>query len=176
MNYYEEKGIKLSLGNWFFIIGLALLIFINWKDIEPSQAIQLISCIFLTFPLVLLGIFVVSSVKKAIIIQYKKERDKINNEIIELRKKQNLISNIDQLIMLDEKILGLRQELKGKQNYRFIYCAIWAIILFVITIITTILNLGQYINIENRTLEIIFFVWGSYFIANMIKDLLNVFK
>jgi amino acid transporter len=94
---------KPTMGTAFIVGGFIILAFINAKGIDPSGILTTISGIFLTFPLLLLTIFVISSLRKSIKKSYKAERDFRNKDIQKLREKQkNKKLTIGELIVIDE--------------------------------------------------------------------------
>jgi hypothetical protein len=167
---------KPSIQTCFFIVTIAILWFINLKSIDPSTPLKIISSIFLTFPIALLAIFAIPKIKVAIKDYYKKQRDKINIKIKDIRSEQERIEDVSKLIDLDEEILYLREELKGVQSNRFEKSSLFSIVWFTFTIFVFYLNLGTYISTPTNLLGTITFSTGLYYLSIMFRSIFIAFE
>ncbi len=160
----------------FVIGGLIILWFVSTKNINPSEPLKVVSIVLLTFPLILLGIFAIPSIKKSIKKYYKEGRDEINQKIKNIREEQGKINDIEELINLDKEVVFLREGLRGMQSNRFEKSSIFSAIWFIVTLFILYLDLGIYLNIATKTLGTITFLVGVYYLADMIKVLLYSFE
>lgn len=167
---------KPSMQTTFLIGGLVLLWGIHQIRFDPTKLILILSVIFLVFPLTLLGIFANPKIRNSIKKHYWIERSCTLAKIDGLRKRQEKIEDIEEQIGIDQDILSLRETMRGYKDNRFERCIIYALLLFMVTISLTFFDLGTYINISNTIFLIIFFLWGLYYVFDMIKSLFFSFN
>jgi ABC-type multidrug transport system fused ATPase/permease subunit len=168
--------LKPNLQTLFFILGFVILYFINLKNIDPSEALKVISIPLLTLPFILLGIYAITNIKNGIRKYYQKEHNKIMDKIKELRLKQTKSQNDNEFISLERDILYAAGELNDVQSDRFEKNSIVSAFWFLVTIFILYLDLGTYINIPSKTLGVVSFLVGIYYLSDMLKALLNGFK
>jgi len=167
---------KPNLQTIFIVGGAVLLWFISSKGLDMSGLLILLSSIFLAFPLILLSIFIVPSIRKSIKNHYKIRRKEINKEIIKLRKEQDKITDLKELIDIDQEIGQIRLGLLGVKSTRFERCIAGTLILFTLTISVFYLDLGILIDTSNNILSTVFFVWGLYYLTEMLKTIFSTFE
>ncbi len=168
--------LKPNMQTWFFILGIVILYLINLKNIDPSGALKIISIPLLTLPFILLGIYAITQIKNRIRENYKKEHDKIMDEIKELRSEQNKSKDDNEYIAIERDILFSAGKLTGVQSDRFEKISIISFIWFLITLFILYLDLGTYINIQSKIIGIIAFLIGIYYLSDMFKALLRGFE
>ena len=160
---------KITMQTWFFIIGIFILWAIEQTGFDPKALVLTLSVVFLIFPLTFLGMFVSSKVRGSLKRNYFFERERTLVEINGLRKKQDDIEDMEELIKIDQEILSLREGMRLFKDNRFERCIIYSLILFIISVALTFFDFGSYINTSNSVILIIFFLWGLYYIFQMIE-------
>jgi len=167
----EESWInKLNINNWFWIIGILVLIGINQLKFDPTGFLRIIAPILLASSFVLLGVFALTEIRKTIKEHYARESKSILRDIEGMRERQKY-ENLETQIKLDQEILSMRESLKGlKRNY-FEKCAVYSSILFTITLLLTFIDAGAYLQIPNLVLLVLFFFWGLFYFAKMVQSI-----
>lgn len=164
-----------SLSTIFVFLCIGSLVLISSKEINISIALTSISLALLVFPLTLLGIFAIPNVRKSIKKYYLDQRSYIQEDIGALRKKQEKIKDPNKLIEIDEEILNARSGLLNFQDNRFGKGIVLGIMFLIVTLLIFYLNLGNYLDINNQMLGVVFFFSGTYWIAESIETLIYAF-
>jgi len=159
---------NVAMQTWFIIIGIFFLWLMDQTGFDPKILILTLSLALLVFPLTLLGIFTSSNVRESLKRNYFFEREHTLSDIRVLRRKQEGIEDIEKLINIDQEILALREGMRLFKDNRFERCITYSLILFMITITLTFFDLGSYINTSNSVVLVVFFLWGLYYIFQMI--------
>ncbi len=170
------KFVKPTMQTWFFIIGILILWGVHQIQFNPTILIRYLAIAFIIFPLTLLAIFSNPKTRNSIKKFYWIERGVTLEEIKKLRKKQEKITDIKEQIEIDQEILSLREGMRSVVDNRFEKCIFYTLILFILTISLTFFDFGIYVNTSNLVFQIIFFLWGLYYIFDMIKSLFFSFN
>jgi len=167
---------KSTLQTWFLIIGILLLWGMTQIQFDPTSLIRTLSLALIIFPLTLLVIFAHPKTRNSIKKHYWIERECTLAEIKNLRRKQEEIENLEEQITIDGEILDLRKAMRSIKDNRFENCMRFSLLLFIISITFTFFDLGNLVHISNAIFQIIFFIWGFYYVFYMIESLFFSFN
>jgi hypothetical protein len=168
--------VKPTIQTYFIVIGLFLLWGVHQIEFDPTILIRYVSVAFSLAPLTFLGIIASNNTRKKIKEHYSHERDSINQEIKNLRKEQDKAQNVNEKLKIHEDIKYLIEEMEKVSEDRFENCIKNSLILFIITLISTFINLGMFISTSNATIQIILCLGGLYYVSEMISSLFYSFK
>jgi hypothetical protein len=167
---------KIQTSTVFSLISLFLLWVIFKFQFDTSILIRTLSSIFLAFPLVLLTIFAIEKVRNSVRKHYSEKQLELINEIHSLRESQDKMKNLEDQIDIDRKILELRESMRVFSRNRFEKSFIFSLVLLLIALILTFFDFGSLIQVYNPLLQLIFFMWGFYYIFFMIQSLSASFR
>lgn len=160
-----------NLQNILFILGAGTLFLFAYFNFNPTNFLRVLFPILITASIMFIGIFAITEVRKTIKENYKRNTKNILQEINSLRAQQENKPLEDQ-IKMDEKILTLRQSLKGFRRNNFELCVIYSSIIFSLGLLSTFMNLEK-IKVSNVLVMIVFFYWGLFYFIKMMQSIFN---
>jgi len=161
------KG-KLNLKSITWITGIVVLIAFTYLKFDPVNFFQILIPILFGSSFILLGILASGDMNKKVKEHYSRGSKSILGKIEEIRAKQKY-QNLREQIASDEKILSLRESLKGFERNYFEMCVIYSSILFAIAFLSTFIDLGSYIDVSNLVIIVFFSFWGLFYFSKMLQ-------
>jgi hypothetical protein len=168
LSKFEER---FSLGS--FVIFIALLILITKSNVSLFQTeFPSIAYAVLLLPIAILAIYYISQINTSVLSHYKNFRNIKEKEIELLRKKEKSEIDVKKRMSYITEISNMLVAIADFQDNRLTRQIFISFIFLVGATLSTVIDIGQYIDISNWVVTFSLFYYGLYKSIKSLSDII----